>query len=189
MKRSLLAAAILALSLAVAERAPAQGIELSFRGADVYAGAVFPETAQRGASFGGVAWLGRVFHPRVQWGLGLRFASADRTDARLSVRDIAFYLDLALPLLSSGWLQPYVGVTGSLDNVSATPEDEASEIDRFRAEGIDGYKLGAGAFAGFGFPITGTGAVGFLVEYRFVVVPKVTYQEVRAGIRLSTGER
>lgn len=189
MKRSMLAAVLFVFALAAADKVPAQGIDLSFRGADVYAGPVFPEAAMPGASFGGVVWLGTAFHPSIPWGLGLRFASADRADARLSVRDVTISLDLAVPLLKSGWVRPYVGITGSLDNVSATPEDEASEIDRFRAEGIDGYKLGAGGFAGFGFPITGTGAVGFLVEYRFVVVPKVTYQEVRAGIRLSTGER
>lgn len=179
-----------ALLLASPNRAPAQGLELAFRGAEVFMGTVFPTTSERGAAFGGTLWMGRAFHPRAQWGLGLQYGSADRTDGLVSVRDIVFSIDLAVPLAPRARVHPYVGVTGGLHSADAlvrgTMMDPAADA---LADELDGYRLGGGGFAGLIAFLTETGSVGLFLDYRFVAARDLTHQMARVGIRFSVRGR
>lgn len=167
--------------------ARAQTFDLAFRGAEVYTGMIFPTRSDRGATFGGTLWLGNVLHPRIGWGIGLQYGSADRVDEAVAVRTIAFSIDLTRPL-ASGRLYPYLGLTGSLLSADATVLSPTDDPDaELLAQDIDGYKLGGGGFAGLVFQLTDTGSVGVLLEYRLVGAPDVTFQAARAGIRFSVG--
>ena len=182
----------LVLSLAAAwlltpRLAHAQTFDFAFRGADVYTGLIFPTRSDRGATFGATVWLGSVLHPRIGWGVGLQYGSADRVDEAVAVRTISFSIDLTRRL-ASGRLYPYIGLTGSLLSADATVLSPTSDPPaEFLAEDLDGYRLGGGGFAGLVFQLTETGSVGFLLEYRLVGAPDVTYQAVRAGIRFAVG--
>lgn len=186
--------ALATFGFAAPASASGQGLDVAFRGAEVYAGAVFPTRSERGASFGATLWLGTIFHPRLLWGPGVHYATADRTDGPVAVRDIVISLDFAYPLVATGRLYPYLGVTGGVHSVEATvlttDGDPASlAFAEFLAEDIGGYKLGGGGFAGLVLLLTETGSMGLLVEYRLVGAPDVTHQEGRAGIRFSVGGR
>ena len=169
--------------------ASAQTFELAFGGADVYTGMIFPTRSDHGATFGGTVWLGRALHPRIAWGLGLQYASADRLDEAVTVRTIVFSVDLARPL-TSGRLVPYLGLTGGLHSADATVLSQTADPPaEILAEDIDGYKLGGGGFAGVVLQLTDTGSIGLLLEYRLVGAPDVTFQAVRGGIRFFVGTR
>ncbi|MGH7544865.1 MAG: hypothetical protein ACREKI_01630 [Gemmatimonadota bacterium] len=167
--------------------ADAQTFDFAFRGADVYTGLIFPTRSDRGATLGATVWLGSALHPRIGWGVGLQYGSADRVDEAVAVRTISFSIDLTRRL-ASGRLYPYLGLTGSLLSADATVLSPTSDPPaESLAEDLDGYRLGGGGFAGLGFQLTETGSVGFLLEYRLVGAPDVTYQAARAGIRFAVG--
>lgn len=183
-----LALALVALRPLAPPLAHAQTFDLAFRGADVYTGLIFPTRSDRGATFGATVWLGRVLHPRIGWGIGLQYGSADRVDEAVAVRTIGFSLDLTRRL-ASGRLYPYLGLTGILLSADATVLSATSDPPaELLAEDIDGYRLGGGGFAGLVFELTETGSVGFLLEYRLVGAPDVTYQAARGGIRFAVGD-
>lgn len=189
MKIRPIAGLLAGLTLALPAAGRGQTFDLAFRGAEVHTGAVFPTRSERGAAFGGTLWLGTALHPRVLWGLGLGYSSADRTDGRVGVRVVAISIDLTLPI-SAGRLYPYLGATGGL--LSAEAAVLGSGIDppaEFLADDIEGYKLGGGAFAGLALQLTETGSVGLLLEYRYVGAPDVSRQAGRVGIRFSVGGR
>lgn len=173
--------------LLVTSAARSQTFDLSFRGAEVYTGMIFPTHSARGATFGGTLWLGTALHPCIGWGLGLQYGSADRLDEAVAVRTIVVSIDLTRPL-AFGRLAPYIGLTGGLHSADATVTSTAADpAAEFLADDIDGYKLGGGGFAGVVLQLTDTGSVGLLLEYRLVGAPDVTFQAARAGIRFSVG--
>jgi hypothetical protein len=172
--------------------ADAQFVGLSFRGAHVYAGGVFPTASDRGASFGAVLWIGTLLDRRLPWGPAIHYSSADRTDAPVTVRDIALAIDAAYPLGSMGRIVPYLGASASLHSADARVSDAVTDPGELAtaeavAADVDGYKLGGAGFGGLVWQLTETGAVGLLAEYRFTVAPDLTRQEARVGIRFSVG--
>ena len=185
--RSTRVAVIAAFSLIAPAAAASQTVDLVFRGADVYTGVIFPTRSERGAAFGGTLWLGTAFDTHALWGLGLQYGSADRTDGPVAVRNVIISIDLTF-LLARGRLYPYVGVTGGLISAEATDLSSGSDPRAsFLVQDIDGYKLGGGGFGGLVLGLTETQSVGLLLEYRYVGVPDVSHQSVRAGIRFSVG--
>ena len=191
MRRQLRGAAILitaASGLALsAGRLSAQLIDLRFVALDMYGGAAWPADSETGVAFGGRLGFADLFDHFAVMGLSLDWWAAGREIGDLEVRDIAGGLDFWLDLMHSRTLRPYVGIGAALHSIDTSRKDGSRFPDGGspEAERLDGLKFGGSGYAGLTLRLTRTGAIWVIAEYRYNLVSNVSYQELRAGLRLA----
>ncbi len=165
----------------------AQLIDLRFVALDMYGGAAWPADSETGVAFGGRLSLADLFDRFAVMGLALDWWAAGREIGDLEVRDAVGGFDFWVDLTRWSALRPYVGVGAALHSIdtsrrdgSRLPDGESPEAER-----LDGLRFGGSGYAGLTLRITHTGAIWVIAEYRYNLVSNVSYQELRAGLRLA----
>ncbi len=180
----ILAASGLALS---AGRLSAQLIDLRFVALDMYGGAAWPADSETGVAFGGRLSFVDLFDRFAVMGLALDWWAAGREIGDLEVRDAVGGLDFWADLMHSRTFRPYVGVGAALHSIDTSRKDGSRFPDGQspEAERLGGLKFGGSGYAGLTLRLTRTGAIWVIAEYRYNLVSNLSYQELRAGLRLA----
>lgn len=180
------------MALAFAQgSAVAQAARFRFIAADMLGGATFPDESEVGVAFGARVSLVDLFAGAVHLGGELDWWAAARRAAAFDVRDASFGVGFWHEPLAGDLWRPFVGLGAGLHSIDVRRDADASSSPEESAEAarLDGVRGGAAIFGGLATRLTGTGAIWLVFEYRYAVVSRLAFHELRLGVRLTAGRR
>jgi len=168
-------------------RLDAQLMDFRFVAIDMYGGPAWPADSEVGVAFGGRLGFADLFGRTVQMGLQLDWWAAGREFGDLEVRDAVGGLDFWADLAHPRTVRPYLGLGAALHSIDTSRKDGSpiEDGESLEAARLDGLKVGASGYAGLTLRLTGTGAIWLVAEYRYNIVSDISYQQLRAGLRLA----
>lgn len=177
--------------LACSDDAAAQTARFRFVAADMMGGATFPDESETGVAFGTRVSVVDLFAGALHVGGELDWWAADHRNSAFDVRNAVFGVGLWHEPLAGDLWRPFVGLGAGLHSVDvrrdagvpSSPEESAE------AARLDGVRPGAAIFGGLAARLTGTGAIWLVLEYRYAAVSRLSFHELRLGVRLTAGRQ